>query len=159
MRFRGQQILLSTSDTTTPGQRAQAHRLALAHEASKSLIESMKPRVVQLRHSIGHIVVRGASDAHLTGCQSLLSARRATTRSARASEDVSPGDSMPNRLTRPATPWSPAPCTTKSALGSPGPLTLGRMPAKQAHPACLQWFRLSGPSMLSCTSASARLSR
>ena len=61
--------------------------------------------------------------------QSLLSARRATTRSASASEDVSPGDSMPNRLTRPGTPWSAAPCTTKSAPGSPGPLILGRMPA------------------------------
>ena len=46
-----------------------------------------------------------------------------------ASELVNPGDSMPNRFTRPGTPCTAGPWITKSAAGSPGALILGRMPA------------------------------
>ena len=42
---------------------------------------------------------------------------------------VSPGDSMPNRFTSPAKACRPAPSSRKSAAGSPGPTSLGRMPA------------------------------
>ncbi|MCY1176566.1 rhamnulose-1-phosphate aldolase/alcohol dehydrogenase [compost metagenome] len=41
---------------------------------------------------------------------------------------VSPGDSMPNRLTRPGRPWSLGVWMKKSAAGSPGPPSFGRMP-------------------------------
>lgn len=55
--------------------------------------------------------------------------RRASTSSAMARLLVRPGDSMPSRCTRPATPWSAGPRIMKSAAGSCGPLILGRMPA------------------------------
>ena len=46
---------------------------------------------------------------------------RAATSSAMASDDVSPGDSIPNRFTRPSMPWVSGPWTTKSGADSPGP--------------------------------------
>src|ERR1700731_1609768 len=52
-----------------------------------------------------------------------------TTSSASESELVSPGDSMPNSCTIPGNPCSAGPSTTKSAAGSPGPVSLGRTPA------------------------------
>src|SRR6185436_4930922 len=51
------------------------------------------------------------------------------TSSANASEAVNPGDSMPNKLTNPATPCSGGPWITKSAAASPGPEIFGRIPA------------------------------
>ncbi|VWB99628.1 hypothetical protein BUB20358_04766 [Burkholderia ubonensis] len=51
------------------------------------------------------------------------------TRCASASAAVNPGDSMPNRFTRPRTPCCATPCTMKSAGASPGPASFGRTPA------------------------------
>ena len=69
------------------------------------------------------------------------------TRSAIASAEVSPGDSMPNRLTRRATPCTSGPWITKSAGGSPGPESLGRIPAyagcSAASGSCGQYSRIS----------------
>lgn len=56
------------------------------------------------------------------------SPRRAATTSAMASDDVRPGLSMPKRFTSPGTPCSSGPSMRKSAAGSPGPESLGRMP-------------------------------
>eukprot|EP00964_Phaeocystis_antarctica_P031017 scaffold17561_cov71-Phaeocystis_antarctica.AAC.2 len=55
--------------------------------------------------------------------------RNASTRPASAIDAVSPGDSMPNKLTSPATPCSASVCTAKSAAASPGAWILGRAPA------------------------------
>jgi hypothetical protein len=46
-----------------------------------------------------------------------------------ASELVKPGDSMPNKFTKPGTPCSAGPWIKKSADASEGPLILGLMPA------------------------------
>ena len=46
-----------------------------------------------------------------------------------ASALVSPGDSMPNRFTRPGTPCTAGPWTTKSVMAPCAPKILGRMPA------------------------------
>ena len=62
------------------------------------------------------------------GRQRLLGAKIRPTCSAIARLDVSPGLSMPNRLTRLSTPWVVASWMTKSLLASPGPESLGRMP-------------------------------
>ena len=51
------------------------------------------------------------------------------TQSAIAIELVNPGDSMPNKFTKPATPCVAGPWIRKSAAGAFGPLILGRMPA------------------------------
>ncbi|SDF21662.1 hypothetical protein SAMN04488105_114171 [Salipiger thiooxidans] len=56
------------------------------------------------------------------------SPRRAATTSAMASDEVRPGLSMPKRFTSPGTPCSSGPSMRKSAAGSPGPESLGRMP-------------------------------
>jgi hypothetical protein len=66
------------------------------------------------------------SAARIWGCD--CHASRATTSSAIDSEAVSPGDSMPNRLTRYGMPCSAGPAIKKSACGSPGPRSFGRMP-------------------------------
>ena len=58
-----------------------------------------------------------------------LEAEQLATYSPIASDDVSPGDSIPNRLTRYGMPWSCGPWTTKSAAASSGPVIFGRMPA------------------------------
>lgn len=50
------------------------------------------------------------------------------TRSAIARLAVSPGLSMPKSCTTPGWPWAAGPSMRKSAAGSPGPLSLGRMP-------------------------------
>ena len=54
--------------------------------------------------------------------------RSPTTSSASDSAAVSPGDSMPNRLTNRGRPWAGGPAIMKSAAGSPGPLSFGLMP-------------------------------
>ena len=54
---------------------------------------------------------------------------RSRTCSASASEAVRPGDSMPNRLMRPGTPWSAGPVMVKSCAGAPCGTIFGRMPA------------------------------
>jgi hypothetical protein len=46
------------------------------------------------------------------------------------SDAVRPGESMPNRLTRPGQPCSARVWTTKSGLCSPGPTSFGRTPTK-----------------------------
>ena len=51
------------------------------------------------------------------------------TCSAMASDAVNPGDSIPKRLTRPATPCWSGPSMRKSAEGSLGPDIFGRIPA------------------------------
>ena len=51
------------------------------------------------------------------------------TQSANASDEVSPGDSIPNKLINPATPCSVSSCIAKSTAGKPGPFILGRIPA------------------------------
>lgn len=56
------------------------------------------------------------------------SPRRAATTSAMASDEVRPGLSMPKRFTSPGTLCSSGPSMRKSAAGSPGPESLGRMP-------------------------------
>ena len=53
----------------------------------------------------------------------LSRSRLSTHKRARASEAVRPGDSIPKRWTKPATPCSDGPLSTKSADGSPRPLT------------------------------------
>ena len=45
-----------------------------------------------------------------------------------ASDEVSPGDSIPYRFINPATPCSAGPCSTKSRAASPGACNLGRTP-------------------------------
>ena len=45
-----------------------------------------------------------------------------------ASDEVRPGDSIPNRLTSRGMPCSAGPSIRKSAAGSPLPVSLGRMP-------------------------------
>src|SRR5258708_38203229 len=50
------------------------------------------------------------------------------TWSAIASDDVSPGDSMPNRLISPATPWSRGPWIRKSCVATAGGTIFGRIP-------------------------------
>ena len=55
-------------------------------------------------------------------------ASRRATRSAMANADVSPGDSMPSRLTRPGTPCCSGPSMTKSVVGPPAGASFGRMP-------------------------------
>lgn len=50
------------------------------------------------------------------------------TRSASARQLVSPGDSMPNRLTSPGTPCVAGSLMMKSAAGSVGPVIFGRTP-------------------------------
>ncbi len=55
-------------------------------------------------------------------------ARKSTTSSASDSEAVSPGDSIPNRLTSRGMPWAGSAAIMKSAGFSPGPVSLGRMP-------------------------------
>ena len=50
------------------------------------------------------------------------------TKSAMASEEVIPGDSIPNKLTKPLIPCSPDPWITKSQSGSPGGVMRGRIP-------------------------------
>ena len=50
------------------------------------------------------------------------------TCSAMASDDVKPGDSMPNRLISPATPWSAGPAIRKSCVATAGGTILGRIP-------------------------------
>lgn len=52
----------------------------------------------------------------------------AATASPMASDAVRPGDSMPNSCTTPAAPCCAGPSMRKSPAGSPGPLSLGRMP-------------------------------
>ena len=42
--------------------------------------------------------------------------------------EVSPGDSMPYRFIRPATPCAAGPCSTKSCAASPGDESFGRTP-------------------------------
>ena len=56
-------------------------------------------------------------------------AATSSTCSAIASDAVRPGDSMPNRLISPGTPWVCGPCTTKSCAGAPRGTIFGRMPA------------------------------
>lgn len=50
------------------------------------------------------------------------------TRSANARQLVSPGDSMPNKLTSPGTPCVCGSLMMKSAAGSVGPVIFGRIP-------------------------------
>ena len=52
----------------------------------------------------------------------------ATTCRASASDEVRPGDSMPNRFTSPATPCSVYVWMQKSAKAASGPWIFGRMP-------------------------------
>ena len=65
--------------------------------------------------------------AALFDCTELMGARsaayetRAATSSAMASDDVRPGDSIPNRFTMPSMPWVSGPWMTKSGAVSPGP--------------------------------------
>jgi len=44
------------------------------------------------------------------------------------SDEVNPGDSMPNRLMSRGMPWADGPAIKKSAAGSPGPVSFGLMP-------------------------------
>ena len=75
---------------------------------------------------------RGADPGVRAGDLRVLSVAHAESRSATSSAidsaQVRPGDSMPKRWTRPERPCSAGPSMTKSAGGSPGPVSFGRMP-------------------------------
>jgi len=66
--------------------------------------------------------------AFTRSCPPTLASREFATWSAIASDDVSPGDSIPNRLISPATPWSPWPLDQESWDATSGGTILGRMP-------------------------------
>ena len=71
------------------------------------------------RHAWGRCAVSLQRDV-LRRLQRDAGASSSTTRSAIASDAVRPGDSMPNRLTRPGTPCAAGPSMLKSAAGLAG---------------------------------------
>ena len=97
-------------DSATPEARAYQERLAFENEARAFLRDAPKLD----------------DKTRMRRAQALS---RATTVSPIARQLVRPGDSMPNRLTKPGSPCWAGPSMRKSAAGSPGPLIFGRMPA------------------------------
>src|SRR5262249_30788559 len=63
-----------------------------------------------------------------TASRKIQTLASSATWSAIASDDVNPGDSIPNRLTSPSTPWSRGPCIRKSCVATAGGTIFGRMP-------------------------------
>ncbi len=102
-----------------------------AHVAGMELAVGIRRRHVPLGLRLGAADQRRGGQREkdpllhrISSCQFNVS----STASARASDAVSPGDSMPNRCTSPRTPCSRGPWMRKSAAGSRGPAVFGRMP-------------------------------
>ena len=81
-------------------------------------------------HSATYDTCAAARDTCAAACDTRSAARDTSaatydtcsaTSSAMASDEVSPGDSIPNRFTSPSMPWVSGPWMTKSGAVSPGP--------------------------------------
>ena len=100
----------------------------LAHDMEAAL--ARQPRLVEMSRE-------ERNRAHPRGGARLRASKEALPRytpassptwSAIASEDVSPGDSIPNRLISPSTPWSRGPWIRKSCTATAGGTIFGRIP-------------------------------
>ena len=73
------------------------------------------------------LAVNGVSAKQTTRLASVSATSRPIS-PASAGDDVSPGDSIPNRLTSPLTPWSRGPWIRKSCTATAGGTIFGRIP-------------------------------
>src|SRR5262249_21398810 len=107
---------------------ARPHLLEVAHDAGQAAL--VGPALGAEGHGV-RVVVGEADDAHhyLHG-RCCVHAMSLSTSAAMASDDVSPGESMPTSFTRPGHPRPVSSATTKSRKPAPGPCSLARMPLR-----------------------------